>query len=172
MRIRFRTFLIVLLVLSSLWMVAVYGPLLYGLFFGPQDLQAILHALENRGVAPPAAAAIVRQAITAAGPLQRAIPVGYFRGGSFTTKLGQTHSESRVQTTYIAWFQRLPKPILLILERKHSDNRPETYQIDEGEPMSLLRALLVPVVVFVFSILAVRFTKPKAESSPVSGVAT
>jgi hypothetical protein len=98
--------------------------------------------------------------------------VGYFRGGSFTTKLGQTHSESRVQTTYIAWFQRLPKPILLILERKHSDNRPETYQIDEGEPMSLLRALLVPVVVFVFSILAVRFTKPKAESSPVSGVAT
>ena len=167
MKNRYRSFSIILLVVSSIWMLAIYVPLAYGLFFGPQDLQAIIQALANRGTAPPAAAAMVQQAITAAGPLQRATQVGYFRGASLTAKLnGERHTENRVQTTYIAWFQRLPKPILLILERKQQDNAPETFGIAEGEPMSMVRALAFPVVLFVFSIIAFWRTKPKVPILP------
>ena len=165
MRIRFRTFAVILLVLSSLWMLGAYVPLVYGLFSGPQDLQAIIHALETRGIAPPLAAAAVQETIVAAGPLQRAIQIGYFRGASITVKLNERHTENRVQTTYIAWFQRLQKPVLLILERKKTDNTPETYEIAEGDPIGMVRALALPCIAFVLSIIAFRMSKPKVQAS-------
>jgi hypothetical protein len=167
MRIRYRTLSIILLVFSSLWMLGAYVPLVYGLFSGPQDLQAIVHALENRGVAPPLAVAAVQETIVAAGPLQRAIQIGYFRGASITVKLNERHTENRVQTTYIAWFQRLQKPVLLILERKKTDNAAETYEIAEGEPMSMVRALALPCIALVLSIIAFRMSKPKVQASVV-----
>src|SRR5260370_26230261 len=106
MRIRFRTFAVILLVLSSLWMLGAYVPLVYSLFSGPQDLQAIIHALETRGIAPPLAAAAVQETIVAAGPLQRAIQIGYFRGPSITVKLTARHTENTIQTPYVTSSQR------------------------------------------------------------------
>ena len=167
MRIRYRTFSIILVVFSSLWLLGVYGPLVYGLLSGPQDLQAIIHALENKGVAPPLAAAAVQETIVAAGPLQRAMQVGYFRGASITMKVHEQHTENRVQATYVAWFQRLQKPVLLILERKKIDDAAETYEIAEGQPMSMVRALALPWVAWTLSIVAFRISKPKVQASPV-----
>jgi hypothetical protein len=51
-KLSLRTFWILLLVLSSLWVAAIFGPLLYSVLSPTDDLWAIVHALQGRGVPP------------------------------------------------------------------------------------------------------------------------
>jgi hypothetical protein len=70
--------LIGLLVLSSLWVVITFLPLLYSILFPPRDIQEIVRALEERGTVSPQIATAVQETIASTGPLRRAVQVGYY----------------------------------------------------------------------------------------------
>lgn len=161
MKISLRTFRILLLVASSLWLLAVLAPPVYCWFAPPKDFQAVVRALENRGSAPAAAASAVQQTIGSAGPLRRALQIGYYYRAQVTIRVNEKHMEKESQASYIASFQGLQRPILLILQKQQIDNGAEDYQIAQGDPTGLVRGFALPWVAFVGAIFAVRWSRTK-----------
>jgi len=158
-----KTFWIVALVLSGLWVAAVFGPVLYGTLFPAEDFTAIRQALEQRGAPPPLAAAAVADAVSSSGVMRRSVQVGFFSKITVTLQLGAQHKSRRTQASYIAWFEKLPGPILLLIQRNEEDGSVRSYQIDEGEPRSIVRPVVLPLLVFIFSLYMVCRKSPKIE---------
>jgi hypothetical protein len=146
-------------------------------FFGPlaliasviqtQGLEAITIALALAGCSvfvgirlkrtvKPAAGEIIAEA----GPLRRALQVGYHSEVSATFQLNNSHASRTTQVAYIAWFQKSPKPILLLVERTETDGVLQGYRINQGAPMSLVGGAAFPLVFFAFSL--VLFLKRKS----------
>jgi hypothetical protein len=155
-KLSLKMFLIGLLVLSSLWVCIIFFPVLYSILSPPRDIQDVLHALEMRGSAPPDAAVAVQQATAVAGPLRKAWQVGYYSGATGTLQLNASHISKRIQVSYLAWFQNLPKPIVLLISRSEADGGRQSYRINEGTPMSLVIGYSRPLVMFAFSLYLVR----------------
>lgn len=155
-RLSLRVFVIGLLVLSSLWVLLGFVPIMYSIVFPPRDLQEIVRALEVRGTVSPQAAAIVQQTIDSAGTLRRAVRVGYHVQASATLNVKSSHSSKTTQVAYVAWFQNLSKPILLLIERSETDGVFQSYRIDEGAPMSLVGAYAYPLIALGLSLYLVR----------------
>jgi hypothetical protein len=154
-KLRLRTFWIVLLVLSSLWVANVFGLLVYSFLTPKQDFQDIVHALEGWGTPPPQASASVQETMASAGPLQRTLQIGYFTKITRTFQLNASHTTRMTQVAYVAWFQRLPKPVMLIISRNQTDGRLQNYEIGEGEVWSMARVLGLPLLALGFSIFVV-----------------
>jgi hypothetical protein len=164
-RLSLRVFIIGLLALSSLWVAAGFLPLVYSMLFPPRDIQQIVRALEGKGNAPPGpATTVVEEMLGLAGPLRRALQVGYHVEVSATFRLNNSHTTRTTQLSYIAWFQKIPGPMLLLVERTETDGVLESYQINQGAPMSLIGSYASPLLVFAFSL--VLFLKRK---SPMFG---
>lgn len=161
MRISLKTFAIVLLIVSSVWLLARLGPPVYCWFVPPKDFQAVVEALENRGSAPATAASAVQQTIASAGPLQRALQIGYYYRAEVAIRVNEKHLQKESQASYIAWFPRLQRPILLILQKQQIDNGAEDYQIAQGDPAGLLRGFLLPMLAFIGAIIALRLSRSK-----------
>jgi hypothetical protein len=160
------TYAIILLALSSLWMCAVFLPLLYSIALPNRDLQGVVDALEERGPAPPEAAAIVSNAIAALGPLMKAIKIGYYSGVTATIRVkGSNTSEKVKQATYIAWFQKHPKPMLVAITLYESDGGDKAYGIGSVDPVSLVRGYALPVLLFGVSFFLVRRRKFSSSAS-------
>jgi hypothetical protein len=160
------TYAIILLALSSLWMCAVFLPLLYSVVLPNADLHAIVSALEGRGTAPPEAAGIVQETIAAVGPLTRAIKVGYYSGVTATVRVsGSNTSEKVKQASYIAWFQKPPKPMIVAITRYERDGGQRAYGISEVDPVSLVRGYALPVLLFGVSLFLVRRRKSPSPAS-------
>jgi hypothetical protein len=160
------TYAIILLALSSLWMCAVFLPLLYSVALPDRDIRSIVYALEERGTAPPEAAAIVQETIAAAGPLTRAIRVGYYSGVTTTVRTsGSNTSEKVKQASYIAWFQKPPKPMFVAITHYESDGGQRAYGISEVDPVSLVRGYSLPVLLFAVSLFLVRRRKSPNSAS-------
>ena len=145
-KLRLRTFSIGLLVFSSLWVTMTVFPLLYSVLFPQRDLQDILYALELRRTAPPQAATIVQRTIAAAGPLRGAVQVGYYSGITATFQLNASHRSKKTQVAYLAWFQKIPKPFILVINRYESGGVLQGYEIDEDHPMSFVRGYGLPLL--------------------------
>lgn len=161
MRLSLRTFCILLLIASSVWLLAVVAPPIYCWFVPPKDFQAVVRALENREAAPASAASAVQQTLASAGPLQRALQIGYYYRAQVAIRFNEKHLERESQASYIASFQKLRKPILLILQKQQIDNGAEEYEIAQGDPMGLVRGFAVPFVAFLGAIVAFRWSKAK-----------
>jgi hypothetical protein len=146
---------ILLLVLASLWLGVSLGVVGYGIVSPASDFQDILRALEMRGTPPPLAVGIVQQTVAAAGPLRRVILVGYYSGITKTFQLNTSHLEKKTQASYIAWFDKIQKPMLLLLERHDKDGALQDYIIAQGEPMSIVGAYLPSLLLFAFSLYMV-----------------
>ena len=146
---------ILLLVLASLWLGVSLGVVAYGIVSPASDLKEIVRALEMRGTPPPQAASIVQQTVAEAGPLRRAIQVGYYSGITKTFQLNASHLERKTQASYLAWFDKIQKPILLLLERHDKDGVLQYYYIAQGEPMSMVSAYLPSMLFFAFSLYMV-----------------
>ena len=164
MRISLRAFCILLLIIASLWLLAVLAPPVYCWFAPPKDFQAVVQALENRGAAPVSAASAVQQTVAVAGPLRRALQIGYYARAQATVRVNERHLEKESQASYIAWFQNLPHPILLILQKQQIDDGAEDYQIAQGDPKGLLRGFALPFLAFIGAIMALRWSKPKSRA--------
>jgi hypothetical protein len=150
------TYAIILLLLSAFWMCAVFLPFLYSVVSPNGDLKRIVSALEERGAAPPEAMEIVQQTIAAVGPLTRVIPIAYYSEATATVRLGKSHTSSKKQASYIAWFQKSPKPLAILITRYEDDGGQKTYGINEGEPMSLIRGYAIPILLFGLSLFLAR----------------
>ncbi|MBZ5662143.1 MAG: hypothetical protein LAO08_17215 [Acidobacteriia bacterium] len=161
-----RGFCIILLVISSLWVSDVFLPILYAVAFPAADFREIVQALELRGTSPPEATIAVQRVIAAAGPLRRAALVSTYSKVGVTLQLGAKHQTKRTQEGYIAWFENRHKPILLLIEHTQIDNSVKTYEIGEGEPTSVIRALGFPLLALAISAYMVRRKKPIAVISP------
>jgi len=134
---------------------ATFLPVVYSLFFPPRDIQQIVRALEMREKLPPQLDSLAQQMIAQVGPLKRALQIGYHVGVSETIRYHASHSSKTTQVSYIAWFQKLPKPILLLIMRNETDGVVDSYDIEQGAPMSVVGALAAPVLTFAFSLFLV-----------------
>jgi hypothetical protein len=152
---------IVLLVFSSLWVALIYFSLLYAVMFPPSDLQEIVRALETRGPSPSQADTVVQRAIAADGPLRRAVRVGYY-SGVVTNEHTSSQKMKMTEVRYLAWFDGLPSPILLVLQRYENAGGLQGYAIESGKPLRLVPAFALPLFALVFSIYTV--SKKKSAS--------
>ncbi len=155
-RLSVRMFVIGLLVLSSLWVAATFLPILYSVVSPPRDIRDIVLALETRASAPPDARATVEQTIASAGPLRRALQVGYYSGYAATLRHNNSHASRTIQVAYVAWFQNIPKPILLLITRSETDGVFQGYQLEEGAPMSLVGGYAFPLMTFALALVLFR----------------
>ena len=156
------TYAIILFVLSSLWMCGVFLPFLYSVMFPNKDLQGVVYALEERGTAPQEAIAVVQETIATAGPLTRAMPVAYYSGMTTTVRVSGSQTSKVKQASYVAWFQRRLKPLLLLIAVHEGEQGQKVYEINEGEPMFMVRGYTLPVLVFGVSLFLVRRRNPPA----------
>jgi hypothetical protein len=159
-KLSLRTFWILLLVGTSLWVVAGFGPLLYSVLSPTDELRSIVRALQGRGIPPSNAVPMVQKVFEQGGLLGRAIHVGHYVGGSVKLQYGASHTMSETQDSYIAWFQNIPKPILLIVRRDRTDGVLQDYEIDSGDAASFLVHVYVPPLLsWVVSLCLVRKRK-------------
>ena len=91
----------------------------------------------------------------------RALQIGYYYRAEVAIRVNEKHLQKESQASYIAWFPRLQRPILLILQKQQIDNGAEDYQIAQGDPAGLLRGFLLPVLAFIGAIIALRLSRSK-----------
>ena len=168
------TYALILLALSVLFLGATFLPFLYSVLFPNDDLQRVVLALEDRGSPPLDADSVVQEAKNAAGLLTRAIPAGYYWGSSTQFDLKGSRAPRQVKTyqsTYIAWFQRRPKPMVMAITLYENDGGQKAYGISEGSPWALVRGYGVPLLLFGVSLFLVRKRNPAlvTESEKMSG---
>jgi hypothetical protein len=152
------TYAVILLALSSLFMCTTFLPLLYSVVLPNEDVQGIVSALEERGTPPPESETVVQQVMTAAGSLTRAVQVGYYSGATTSFHLSGAHTSEKIkvsQATYVAWFQKRPKAMLVAITRYESDGDQRAYRISEADPAILVRGYVLPVLLFGVSLFLV-----------------
>lgn len=94
--------------------------------------------------------------------------VGYHVGVAETIQYQASHKSKTTQLSYIAWFKNLRKPILLLIMRNEKDGVLDSYDIEEGAPMSLVSAFAFPVVTFAFSLfLLLKKKSPMLTDKPL-----
>ena len=168
-KLSLQNFWILLLVLSSLWVASVFGPLLYSMLFPTEDLWAIVHSLQGRGVPPSKAAALVQDAFEQGGPVGRIIHVAHYAGESILIQNSASHTMSKTEDSYIAWFQKVPKPVLLVVRGYKVDGAVQSYEIGSDEATNfLVRAYVPPLLAWLVSIYLVRRRRSPLLSDPVS----
>jgi len=69
---------------------------------------------------------------------------------------GSHTSEKIKQVSYIAWFQKRPKPLLVAITSYESEGNQRAYGISEIDPDSLVRGYALPVLLFGISLFLVR----------------
>jgi hypothetical protein len=152
-RLSLRVFIVGFLVLSTLWVAVAFLPMLYSKLFPPRDIHAIVNALEGQNEAPPGpATTVVEQTRAQAGVLRRAVQVGYHTEVSITVRYNESRSNRKTQVSYIAWFDKFPNPMLLLITRSETAGILQGYEINEGAPMSLVGSYALPLLIFVFSL--------------------
>jgi len=96
----------------------------------------------------------------------KAIKIGYYSGVTATIRVkGSNTSEKVKQATYIAWFQKHPKPMLVAITLYESDGGDKAYGIGSVDPVSLVRGYALPVLLFGVSFFLVRRRKFSSSAS-------
>ena len=110
-----RTVAIALFGVSVLWICALVVPLFYYIVAGSPDLKSVVNALEGRETPSEQLAPLVEKVLDQGGKLKRAVPVGYYTGVTATARLSGTQTTKMKRVSYIAWFEKLPHPILILI---------------------------------------------------------
>ena len=149
-----------MLVLSSVWVASVFGPFLYSVLSPTEDLRAIVLAMQGEGVPPHEAAGMVRDAFDQGGRLARTIHVAHYSGASLGIRNTELHTRSKTEDSYLAWFQKVPKPVLLIVRRYTVDGAVQSYEVGSDEATNfLIRAYVPPVLTWIVSLVLVCIRK-------------
>lgn len=151
-RLSSRASSIVLLVLSSLCTAWAFSPFVYSLVFPSQDIQHIVGALEGRETIREELAPLVQQNIDACGHLTRAIQVHTYWHASAEQTFKESHATKEIEVSYLAWFEKRSKPTILIITRTEFDSSLLRFDINEGRPIGVVRAYLLPVLALAFSV--------------------
>ena len=85
-----------------------------------------------------------------------------------TLHLGGSHSPEQTkvsQATYIAWFQKRPRPVLVAITLYANDEGQKAYGISEVDPAHVVRAYAVPLFLLGVSLFLVRKRKSSTTAS-------
>ena len=157
-------YVIVLFVVSSIYMGVFFLPLLYSLAFPNADIEQVVAALKEGGIASMDAEAVVEQAKVALGPLTKAIQVGWGYDASKQYHLAGSHEQSTITATtyiYLAWFAKAPKAIVMGVTLYENDAGQKAYRISQLSGMLLVRQLAIPLSLFTVSVFLM-LSKSKA----------
>lgn len=144
---------LVFLIISLLWLTAVVSPLIYSLLFPTKDIQQIVRALEGRESVREELTPLIQHVSNAAGRMDHAIPVGAYWHTSMEYNAKQSHRTKETELSYLAWFQKRSKPIILVITRSETDGSQLSFDIDEGSLFGIVRAYLLPALVLTFSVI-------------------
>lgn len=173
-RLRDRAVPILFLVLSSLWTAGIYCPLFYSLAFPSHEIQRLVEALKGHEPARQELSSLVQNVVDSSGRLRRAIRVSAYYGATAEYKANQSHTSTKTESAYIAWFEKRPKPTILIVSVSEIDSSGLQFNIQEGDAMALARTLLFPLFALAFSVYwfcrrrISGFKKPIAQENPPS----
>jgi len=154
---------IILVALSTLFMAATFFPFLYSILVPNEDIERFVDALKDRGEAPLDADNVVEQTKATVGSLTRAIQIGAYFEMSLGFHLSGSHAPEHThasQTTYIAWFQKVPKPMLVSVTLYVNDEGGKAYGLSEVAPLTLVRGYGVPVALLGASLFLARKRSP------------
>jgi hypothetical protein len=157
-------YVIILFVVSSIYMGLFFLPLLYSLLFPNADIEQVVAALKNGGIASMDADTVVEQAKAALGPLTKAIQVGWGYDARKQYHLAGSHEQTTITATsytYVAWFAKLPKPVVVQITLYENDASQKAYRISRVSGILLARQLAIPLLLFVVSVFLM-FRKSKA----------
>jgi hypothetical protein len=149
----------IFLVVSILFLCATFLPFLYSILFPNEDIRRVVSALEGRGSPPLDADTVVQEAAQAAGTLTRAIPIGYYMGGSTRMSLAGPQKPEHIrasQITYVAWFAKRPKAMLIAITVYENDAGQKAFGISDSDAAAIVRAYLLPIVLFASALLVFR----------------
>jgi hypothetical protein len=158
-------------VLSSLWVAAVFCPLLYSLLFPTQDIQHLVAAFEGRETPREEFASFVRAAIETSGHAKRVIQVGAYWQRSAEYKSKELHTTRETELSYLAWFEKRSKPTILIITRTQIDESSLLrFDVNEGSPIATVRAYLPPLLALAFSVYWFRSRRRVVQTQSVEAV--
>lgn len=150
-RLKGRAVPLVLLVISSLWVVAFVLPLLISFLFPNADIQHIVRAFEGKETLGEELAPLAK-VTNSVGRLKHAIQVAAYWGTSVEYKHGESHTTKTTELSYLAWFEKRPKPMIFIVTRTQIDGSTVRFDTDEGSLLGTVRVYLVPASVFALSL--------------------
>lgn len=151
--------------LCVLWLGAIFVPLFYSASFPNPDVERILSGLKGQASAPAEVVPLVERTLAATGPLRRSLQVAYYAEVKKTWRAGGSHITKQRQATYLAWFEKLPHPLLLVITRYERDGAEVSYAIGEGELTSMLQAYALPLFVSGLSLYFVLRRKAPGDST-------
>lgn len=163
-----------LAVVTGVWVLSIYSPLVYSFLFPSQSIQHIIEVLEGRKFGEGGYSSL-QTFIGAAGHLQHPIRVLAFYGESLEYESSKWTTIKKTKFTYIAWFEKRRGPMILLVTISQGDDPTSfDFRIAEGDGLAATRILLVPLVAFAFSILWLWKTWPprhapnSVESAPTT----
>lgn len=163
-----RTVFWVLFVLSIVWAAAINGPVIYSLLRPRQDIQQIIRALEGRETLSEDLAPLSREVTDSAGLMRRSMLVGAYWHVSGDYNIKESHTTRTTQLSYLAWFEKRKESTILIVTRTEVDGSRLRYDIAEGDPFTMLRAHLLPVLVLAFSAFWLLWTRSRSRKTPTA----
>ena len=146
----------VLLAITSLWLAATVIPILYATLFRSSEFQKIIQELEANGPSGFGSDTAIQGTVAQSGRLRRAIQISYYSEVTVVVTVDKNLSAKRSQAGYVAWFENRKKPIFLLIQEIQIGKSATTYDIDEGDPGSLVKTAALPLLAFVASLYMVR----------------
>ena len=147
---------------------ATFLPFLYSLLLPNQDIEEVVAALKEGGIASMDAESAVDPAKAALGPLTRAIQIGSSGGGSAAFDLSGSHRQTSISQTvyiYVAWFQKHPSPITVAITLYTNEKGQKAFRISEVNAVSVAGQYAIVVLWFSVSLFLVRKRKNPAQLS-------
>jgi hypothetical protein len=92
----------------------------------------------DEGAPSSQAADLVQNEINQGGRLGRTIHVAHYAGASVILRDSESHTKSKTEDSYIAWFQKTPKPVLLTVRRNKLDGAMQSYELGSDEALNFL----------------------------------
>jgi hypothetical protein len=158
---------VVLFAISAIYLGVMFLPLLNSMLLPNENIERVVAALKQDGTAPLDADTVVDQAKAALGPLTKAIQVGWGYNATKQIHLSGAHEQATITVTsyfYLAWFEKLPKPVVIAIYLYENDAGQKAYRISEVSGVLLLRQYAIPLVLFAVS-LVLMFRKSRGQPS-------
>ena len=140
---------VLFLIRASVWTAGVYFPYFYSLGFPNREIQRLVAALQGQQLARPELSSVVQGIMNSTGHLKRAIRIAAFYSAEY--KVRQPHSLKQTQFSYLAWFEKRPRPTILVVNLKELQGDTLEFKIFETSPTAIVRVGLLPLFAMAFS---------------------
>lgn len=154
------------LVLSGLWTAGTFFPLFYSLAFPNHEIQHLIGALGGHESPRQELSSFVQNVVSSSGYLTHAIRVTAYYVASAEYNQGKSHTSKETEFSYLAWFEKRPKPTILVVNVTELDAATVRFNVWENEPIGLARILLLPLGSLALSLYWFRRRKTRKQTSP------